>query len=73
MRGDGISDISAGACERVGGMVNEAGLTLGSISRSGASGGGSTVGAETRVDNELAKVRGFLEGDRQGFGKKVLG
>ena len=30
-------------------------------------------GAETRVDNELAKVRGFSEGDRWEFGKKVLG
>ena len=73
MGGDGVSDISAGAGEGVGGMVNGAGLTSESIARSGASGGGSTVGAQTRVDNELAKVRGFLEGDRQGFGKKVLG
>ena len=40
-------------------MVNGAGLTSGSIARSGASGSGSIVGAETRVDNELAKVRGF--------------
>ena len=39
-------------------------LQLGSIARSGASGGGSTVGAETHVNNELAKVRGFSEGDR---------
>ena len=31
------------------------------------------VGVETRVDNELVKVRGFSEGDRRGFGKKVLG
>ena len=31
------------------------------------------VGAETHVDNELAKVRGFSEGERRGFGKKVLG
>ena len=30
-------------------------------------------GAETRVDNELPKVRGFSKGDRWGFGKKVLG
>ena len=67
------SDISAGAGEGVGGMVNRAGLTSGSIARSGASGDGSTVGAETRVDTELAKVRGFLEGDRREFGKKVLG
>ena len=48
-------------------------LHPGSIARSGASGGGSTVGAETRFDNELAKVRGFSEGDRREFGKKVLG
>ena len=31
------------------------------------------VGAETRIDNELAEVGWFLEGDRGGFGKKVLG
>ena len=42
--GDGLSDISAGAGEGFGGMVNGAGLTLGSIARSGASEGGSTVG-----------------------------
>ena len=62
-----------GVGEVVGGMVNGAGLTPGSIARSGASGGGSTMGTETYDDNELAKVRGFLEGDRRGFGKKVLG
>ena len=72
MGGDRASDINAGASEGVCGMVNGAGLTSGSIARSGASGGGSTVGAETRV-NELAKVRVFSEGDRRGFGKKVLG
>ena len=73
MGGDGVSDISAGAGEGVGGMVNGSGLTSGSIARSGASRGGTTVGTETHVDNELAKVRGFSEGDRRGFGKKVLG
>ena len=73
MGGDGVSDISARAGEGVGGMVNGAGLTSGSIPRLGASGSGSTVGVETHVDNELAKFRGFSEGDRQGFGKKVLG
>ena len=52
--------------------MNGAGHTLGSIARSGASAGGSTVGAKTRVNNELAKARGFLEGDRRGFVKKVL-
>ena len=53
-------------------MVNGAGLTSGPIAMSGASGGGSTVGVKISVDNKLAKVRGFSEGDRQGFGKKVL-
>ena len=48
-------------------MVNGAGLTSGSIARSGASGGGSTVGAETHVDNELAKVKRFSEGDKTGL------
>ena len=46
---------------------------IGSIARSGASEGGSTVGAETLVNNELAEVRRFLEGDRQGSGTKVMG
>ena len=59
MGGDGVSDISVASGEGVGGMVNGAGLTSGSIARSGASGGGSTVGADTRVDNELAKVTRF--------------
>ena len=31
------------------------------------------MGAETRVDHELVEVRGFLEGDRGGFGKLILG
>ena len=39
MGGDGVSDISAGAGEGVGGLVNGAGLTSGSISRLGACGG----------------------------------
>ena len=59
MDGDGVSDISAGAGEGVGGMVNGAGLTSGSIARLGTSGGGSAVGAENRVNNELANVKGF--------------
>ena len=53
-------------------MVNGTGLTSGSIARSGACGGGSSEGAETRVGNELAEVGGFSEGDRGEFGKKVL-
>ena len=60
MGGDGVSDVSAGAGEGVGGMVNGAGLTSGSISRLGASGGGSTVGAKTCVDNELAADKGNM-------------
>ena len=51
MGGDGVSDISVGAGEGVGRMVNGAGLTSWSIARLGASGGSTTVGAETRVDN----------------------
>ena len=39
MGGDGVNDISAGAGKGVGGMMNGAGLTSGSITRSGASGG----------------------------------
>ena len=73
MGGNRVSDISTRAGEGVGGVVNGAGLTPGSIARSGASGGGSTMGTETGVNNELAKVGGFSEGDRGGFSKKVLG
>ena len=58
MGGDGVSDVSAGADEGVGRMVNGTGLTVGSIARLGACGGGSSVGAETRVNNEL-EVAGF--------------
>ena len=64
---DGVDDVSAGAGEGVGGMVNVACHTSGSIARSGACGAGSSVGAETHVDSELAEVRGFLEGDRRGL------
>ena len=67
MGGNGVSDISARAGEGVGEVVNGAGLTSGSIARLGASEGGSTVGKDTGVDNELAKVRGFSEGDRRGL------
>ena len=40
MGDDGVSDISAGASEGVGRMVNGAGLTSGSIARLVACGGG---------------------------------
>ena len=51
MGGDGVSDIRVGAGEGGGGKVNGAGLISGSIARLGASGGGSTVGAETCFDS----------------------
>ena len=73
MGGGGVSDVSVADGEGVGGMVNGTDLTSQFISGSGAFGGGSSVGAETHVNNELAEVRGFSEGDRGGFGKKVLG
>ena len=47
--------------------MNETSLTSGSIVGSGA------FGAEICVNNELAEIEGFLEGDRGEFGKKVLG
>ena len=59
MGGDGVSDVSAGAGEEVGGMVNGAGLISGSIARSGACGSGSSVEAETHVDRSLSKNAGL--------------
>ena len=46
---------------------------MGQVLHRGLFQGWEPVGAETSVDSELAKVRGFSEGDRRGFGKKVLG
>ena len=46
---------------------------MGQVLHRGILQGHEPVGAEIHVDNELAEVRGFSEGDRQGFGKKVLG
>ena len=60
MCGDGVSNISAGADEGVGGMVNGTGLTSGSIARSVGCGG-----------QRLALT--MSSGDRGGFGKEVLG
>ena len=73
MGGDGVSDISTRAGEGVRGVMNGAGLTSGSIARSGASGGGSNVGTETRVDNELAKFGGFWKVTDGGLVKKGPG
>ena len=39
--------------------MNGAGLTPGSVARSGASGGGRIMEAEPRVHNKLAEVRGL--------------
>ena len=80
MGGNGVSDISAGAGEGVGGVVNVSDLTSGLIARLGASGPEMAifdtdinVQKGGGIDNELAKGSGFSEGDRQRFGKKVLG
>ena len=53
--------------------MNGAGLTPGSVSRSGDSGGGRIMGAEARVHSKLAEVREFAESDRGGFDEEVLG
>ena len=54
-------------------MVNGAGLTLGSVTGSGAGGGGRIMGAEAGVHHKLAEVGWFAESDRGGFGEEVLG
>ena len=53
--------------------MNGAGLTLGFVAGSGASGGGRIMEAEAGVHNKLAEVRGFAESDRGGFDEEVLG
>ena len=65
MISDGIRDVSAGAGERVGRMMNGTSLASRSIAGSGACGGDRSVGEETCVNNELAEVGGFLEGDQR--------
>ena len=47
----GASEVSAGAGERVDGMVNGISLAPGSIAGSGTSGGGRIMEAETSVHN----------------------
>ena len=46
---------------------------MGQVLHRGLLQGQEPVGVETSVNNELAKVRGFSEGNRRGFGEKVLG
>ena len=45
---------------------------MGQILHQGLLQGQEPVGAETCINNELLEVGGFSEGDRRGFGKKVL-
>ena len=47
--------------------MNGAGLTPGSVARSGARGDGRIMRAEGRVQNKLAEVRGFAESERGGL------
>ena len=49
MGGDGVSDISVGAGEGFGGMVNGAGLTSEFIARSGVSGGWQYCGGRAEI------------------------
>ena len=51
-----ISEISTGAGERIGRMVNGTSLASGSIAGPGACGGGRSMRAETHVNSELAEV-----------------
>ena len=57
---NGISEVGAGVCERIGGMVNGTSLALGSFAGPGACWGGRPVGVETYVHNELVKVGVFF-------------
>ena len=61
MASDAVSEFGAGAGERVGGMMNDTNLALGSIAGLGAGWGGRSVGVETSVHNELAEVGGFFK------------
>ena len=60
MGSDGVSEIGAGAGERVGGTVNGTSLASEPIAGLGAGGGGRSVGTETSVHNELAEVGRFF-------------
>ena len=53
--------------------MNGAGLTPGSVARSGVGWGGRIMGAEAGVHNKLAEVWGFAESDRGRFDDEVLG
>ena len=70
MGSDGVSEIDAGAGER---MVGWTSLTLGSSAGPGTCKGGRCDGAETFVHNELVEVGRFFQGNKGGFGKEVLG
>ena len=54
--------------------MNGAGLTPGSVTRSGASGDGRIMGVEAGVHSKLAEVRGLQKvTERGGFDEEVLG
>ena len=62
MDGDGVSDVSAGAGKRVGGMVNGTGLTSRSIARSGACGSGDSANStmvRTRAVSDRLRTSNF--------------
>ena len=54
-------------------LVNGSDLTPGSVSGSGAGGGGRIMGAKAGDHNKLAEVWGFVESDRGRFDEEVLG
>ena len=55
----GVSEVRAGAGERVGGMVDGTNLTLGSIAGSGACGGGRLMGWRLVSTMSLWRLGGF--------------
>ena len=64
----GVTEVGTGTSEQVDGMLNGAGLALGSTSGLGASGGGRIMETETSVHIGLAEVGGFVESGRGRFG-----
>ena len=74
MSSDGVSDVSAGAGERVGRMVNGTVLTSGSTASSRACGGGAGLWGQRLVSTmSWQRLGGFSEGDRRRLGEEVLG
>ena len=67
MGGDGVSDISAGASEGVGRIVNGAGFTSGFIARSGTSGGAVLWGRRQVSTMSWRRLGGFWKVPDGGF------